>query len=326
MTAHRYRYQDPAVLGTVVDVAFEVTGVGCQAAEDRAEVVADQLFDEIDRLQAVFSAFDATSELSRWRSGELPGSATSEEFAVLMDHVLFWQRWSDGLFNPLAGELSAVWAEAERSGTEPDPEVLATLADSIAEPRFEMVDGRPVATGDCSRFNLNAIAKGWIVDRALERVFERFDGIDNVLVTAGGDLRHRGSRSARIGIENPLRPYDNEPPLTTIEISNEAVATSGASRRGFRVGGRWFGHVLDPRTGQPARLSSAVSIVAASAMVADVIATAAGISATAEALRLVDGATETAGVAVAALVIDHDGTRHPSIRWRDRFGPPSEPA
>lgn len=335
MTAHRYRFQNPSALGTVVEFSFEVTGHDEDAADDRtaedrvadnrAEVVADALFGEIDRLQAVFSAFDDSSELCLWRSGVLPGAETSEEFAALMGPVLFWQRWSGGLFNPLAGELSAVWAEAERDGREPDPERLRALASSLVEARFEMVDGHPIPTGDCSRFNLNAVAKGWIVDRAIARTAERFDDVDNLLVNAGGDLRHRGLGTARVGIENPQRPYDNEPPVAVIEIADEAVATSGASRRAFRVAGRRIAHVLDPRSGQPAEVSASVSIVAPSAMVADVVATPAGILPPAEALELVDRAEESAGVAVAALIIDHDGTLHPSRRWRERFGAPESP-
>lgn len=328
MTAHRYRFQNPAVLGTVVEFSFEVIDGSDRAANDgardgQAEVVADALFGEIDRLQTVFSAFDGSSELNRWRTGELPGSETSEEFAALMTHVLFWQRWSGGLFNPLTGELSAVWAEAERHGGEPNPDRLLALASAINEPRFEMVDGRPIRLGDCSRFNLNAMAKGWIVDRALALITDRHDDIDNLLVNAGGDLCHCGSGIARVGIENAQRPYDNEPPLVVVEIANEAIATSGAARRAFRVGGRRIGHVLDPRSGQPAEASASVSILAPSAMVADVVATPAGILSPAQALDLIDRAEETAGVAVAALIIDHDGTHHPSRRWRERFGSPS---
>ncbi len=322
MTANRHRYQNPAVLGTVVEFSLDATG------DEVADAVADKLFAEFDRLQAVFSAFDDGSELSRWRSGRLSGAETSDEFADLMGRVLFWQRWSGGLFNPLVGELSAVWADAEADGREPDPGRLSDIASAIAEPRFEMVDGRPEATGDCSRFNLNAMAKGWIVDRALAGVVEQLGGeidgeIDNLLVNAGGDLCHRGSGTARVGIENPRRPYDNEPPLTVVEIANEAVATSGATRRGFRVGDRRISHVLDPRTGQPAEVSASVSIVAPSAMVADVVATPAGILTPTEAIGLVEGAEATAGVAVAALIIDRDGDHHLSRRWRDRFGAPA---
>lgn len=325
MSVHRHRYQNAAVLGTVVEFSFDVTGSGDCPGEGRAATVADALFGEIDRLQSVFSAFDDESELCRWRSGALAGADTSDEFADLMGHVLFWHRWSQGLFNPLIGELSAVWAEAELDDREPDRHRLRAIASSIAHPRFEMVHGRPVPTGDCSRFNLNAVAKGWIVDRALALTVERFGDIDNLLVNAGGDLCHRGSGTVRIGIEDPQRPYDNEPPLTVIEIANEAVATSGAARRAFRVGGRRVGHVLDPRSGQPAEVSASVSIVAPRAMVADVVATPAGILRPAAALEVVDEAEETAGVALAALIIDSDGTRHTSRRWRKRFGEPSGP-
>lgn len=321
MTANRYRYQNPAVLGTVVDFSFDVVG---PAADEVAERVGNFLLGTVERLQDVFSAFEPASELSRWRRGELTGEETSHEFASLMAEVLWWHRHSGGLFNPLSGELSALWAEAEIEGREPDPGRLLAVAESIVEPRFRMVDGHPEPTGDCSAFNVNAMAKGYIVDRAMTLTVERFAGIDTIddlLVNAGGDLCHRGRGMARVGIENPLRPYDNEPPLTIIEIANEAVATSGGGRRGYRIGDRRHSHVLDPRTGRPTEASASASIVAPSAMIADVAATPAGILPPAEAVDFLDQLDSTAGVVVAGLIVDCDGRRHTTRRWRDRFGP-----
>ena len=311
VAAARFRYQNPALLGTVVDLSFD-------AVDDRLADSAGAFFlAETTRLQAVFNVFDETSELARWCSGALPGSATSDELAELMTDALFWHRATDGIFNPLVGELSVVWAEAETAGREPDPDRLLTVAASIAAPRFELAGGRPEPTGDCRRLNLNAIAKGWIVERALSTTVDRYDEIDNLLVNAGGDLRHHGSGRAKIGIENPARPFDNEPPLAVIEIANEAVATSGGARRSFRVGGRRVSHVLDPRSGQPAESATSASVLAGSAAVADVMATVAGVLAPAEAVAFVDGNEALTTRSVAALIVAHDGALHRSRRWPD---------
>ena len=203
MTASRYRFQDPALLGTVVEFAFDMVGSGtddnaADAAHDRvADHVAESLLGELRRLQSVFNAFDPDSELCRWRRRELAGTETSDEFADLMNEALRWQRWSAGLFNPLAGELSAEWAQAEASGRQPDPERLIELAAAIAAPRFEMIDDRPVPVTDCGRLNLNALAKGWIVDRASETIAYRFREIDNLLVNAGRRPEPPGTRSSQ---------------------------------------------------------------------------------------------------------------------------------
>ncbi len=319
MTADRYRYQNPSVLGTVVEFSFRVSRSESPVDPDElADRAAGSLFDEIDRLQAVFSAFDPDSELSRWRRGDTDPADTSDEFAGLMGEALWWQRRTNGLFNPLAGVLTARWVEAASEGRRPDPDEMAALADTIAEPRFEIVDGRPIPCGDCSQLNLNAMAKGHIVDRSLTLVADRFPPLDDLLVNAGGDLCHRGRGRMKVGIENPLRPYDNEPPLVVIEIANEAVATSGAGRRGFDVGPHRVSHVLDPRTGMAADASASATVVAPSAGVADVVATPLAILEPAEAISVLDELAES--IPLAALIVGHDGDRHASRGWRGRFG------
>ncbi len=295
-----FRYEHQAMLGTVVDVRVATDD------EARADAADERVAAEITRLELVFSAYDEDSELGRWRRGEV--KVPSPEFAELMGRALEWQIRSSGGFNPLIGELSALWQRAESTGSPPSETQLARAVTAIRAPRYEMDDGAPVATGDCSALNLNAIAKGYIVDRALDTAMA--DGIAWVSVNAGGDLAIRGSETMRAGIENPHRPYDNEPPLTVVELADAALATSGDARRGFRVGGRWFGHVLDPKTGSPVEQIASISVVAPDAMTADVLATVAGVVAAAEAVELLDGLEGTEG-----LVVDRDRRQWVTRGW-----------
>lgn len=286
--AQPYRYEHHGLMGTIIDVRVAAAD---EAAADSADAA---MVAEIARLERLFSAFDDRSELCRWRRGEqhLP----SPEFAELMGYALDWQIRSAGGFNPLAGEVSRLWHEAEAGGSPPSDAVLAAAAASIRETRFEIVDGAPVATGDCSALNVNAIAKGYIVGRALDAGHGL--GVSWVCVNAGGDLAHRGVGAIRVGIENPHRPYDNEPPLLVVELADAALATSGDARRGFRVGGRWFGHVLDPRTGWPVEEIASISVVAGDAMTADVLATVAGVMAPDEAVGFLEGVDDVEGMFV----------------------------
>jgi FAD:protein FMN transferase len=52
------------------------------------------------------------------------------------------------------------------------------------------------------------------------------------------------------------------------------VATSGGGKRGFDIGGRHYSHVLDPRTGQPARAVLSATVVSSNAIEAGALATA----------------------------------------------------
>ena len=289
------------LLGTVVEVRVETT-------EDRVAVEADErAVAEIGRLQRVFDAFDEGSELSRWRRGD--EGATSSELGELLTSALDWQRRSAGAFNPLSDVLTARWRRAEIEDRVPDADELQELAASIREPRFEVVGGRPVRTGDCAALQLNALAKGFIVDRAVAAA-ETAGSIVAVTVNAGGDLLHRGESTLRVGIEDPHRPYDNEPPLTSVDLRDAGLATSGGSRRGFRVDGRRYGHVIDPSTGAPADGIASITVVAEDAATADAIATSAGVLTAEDALT-------TAGAlgAAACLVVDRDGVRRADHGW-----------
>ncbi|MFN8027980.1 MAG: FAD:protein FMN transferase [Acidimicrobiia bacterium] len=279
-------------LGTVVEV--QVVGRRRVARE-----AADRALAEIERLEQVFSLFRTDSELNRWKRDEVP--MPSDEMSAVMRVALAVQLESANAFNPLAGALTEVWRAAEAAGRLPDPDDLARVCEAIRSPRYEIdASGRPVRTGDCTGLNLHALAKGWIVDRAAEAAWG--DGaFDAVLVNASGDLRHLGAVAVEVGIENPLRPYEGEPPLLTVAVAGAGLATSGRARQGFRIDGRWYGHVVDPRTGRTVDDVASVTVVAPEAATADATATVIGVESPDAALAVFTGTLRELRLEVAAL-------------------------
>ncbi|MGA9276379.1 FAD:protein FMN transferase [Ilumatobacter sp.] len=304
-------YRHTHLLGTLIEVRL-------RGAEPAAlDVVNRLVVDAIVRLQAVFSVFDEQSELSRWKRGEV--DQPSAELVTVMSAAHEWQERSLGAFNPMTGLLSDVWLRAEERSSVPTAAELYEVASSIARPRFEITGGRLRRTGDCAALNLNAIAKGFIVDRASDLAMSSGD-ISMIVVAAGGDVLQRGAPAAKVGIENPLRPYDNEPPLTVIDLADAGLATSGAARRGVQIDGRRFSHVIDPRTGEPVDRQASISVVAPDAMTADVLATTLGMTNPAAAID-----ASTSFPECACLVIGVDGSRWADQTWRDRYGDPLLP-
>lgn len=270
-----------------------------------AAVVTDQILREITRLEAVFSIFDPASEVHRWRRGEVePGP----ELVTVLESATRWQHHSSGAFNPAVGALMDVWDAAAAGDAEPDPALLDEIVSRIAQPGYRVTDSGVVVTGDLDDLDLNAIAKGWIVDRAMDRV--DVPGVSSVVVNAGGDMLHRGTEPIEAGIENPHRPYDNEPPLTTIRLRDGAIATSGLSRRGWTIDGRWFGHVVDPRHGYPVDRIASASVVAPDAATADVVATILTVMAPDEALPYAEGID-----GIEAFLVLHDRSVLHTTGW-----------
>lgn len=272
---HR-RATDLSLLGTVVELSISTGRFSSARGVQRA------VFGELRRLQDVFNRFDERSELSRFRrsipesvpdeAGSGGAADISAELAAVLGLAERWHERSDGLFDPAPG------------------------FDGL--PYQTSADGTVKITGDCSTVDANAVAKGWIVDRAAELVRSR---VRSLTINAGGDVLHRGSDSILVGIEDPLRAYDNVAPLLHVELSNAAIATSGPARRGQ--------HLLNPRTGAAPTAVAGASVVAHDAATADAMATVLAVAEPEEGLRLADRE------GLAALIIDADGGRHQTSAW-----------
>lgn len=277
---HRATYE--GVLGTALQVTISAR------SEREASAADERLRDEISRLERIFSAYNQTSELRRW--GRRETTTLSPEFNSLLDLAQNWQRRGLGTYNPAVSALTALWKDAERTDELPSEAILVESSRTIQQPLFSVSQGQATLAefADGDALNFNAIAKGYIVDLASQKALYGAQPlpqpgaspdnsptalVDRVIVNIGGDLLHRGTGHLRVGIEDPRRPYDNVPPLATVTIANQGVATSGLARRGFTIGDRWFSHVLDPRNGRPVDHILSASVIAPNAVTADVIAT-----------------------------------------------------
>ncbi len=295
------------MLGTVLTTRIKAR------SHRRAKLAEDQLLAEIERLEDIFSAFRPGSELSRWKRGEV--TRVSPELRTLLRTASFWQASSDGAFNPAVGALTQRWKQAESDGILPTPDEVLDLADAIRTPPYSADTER---TGPCHTLNFNAIAKGMIVDLATASVMS--DEIEDILVNIGGDLLHQGSDPILVGVEDPKRAYDNVAPLAAVEVQGQGMATSGLARRGYQVGGRWFSHVIDPRTGWPVDDVTSASAIARDATTADVVATVLSVLSPSGgqewlgALHPIGPSGEPIGP-IACCVIDQAGTLHTNPAW-----------
>ena len=138
---------------------------------------------------------------------------------------------------------------------------------------------------DCP-ISLNGIAKGYIVERACDAAMAEVPGVAGVMLNVGGDLRTRGAIDGTIGVAAPWADSESSEPLCTIAIRDRSVATSGSSQRGFRIGGRWYSHIFDPRTGRPVERVAAATVIAERSVDADAFAKACNVLEPEESLRL----------------------------------------
>lgn len=151
-------------------------------------------------------------------------------------------------------------------------------------------------------FDPTGYVKGWAVENAARRHLAPLLA-DEVAVgiNAGGDMQLFTAPGAHwrwnVGIADPRRPGEV---IATLEVENGAVATSGSAERGA--------HIIDPRTGEPARGIVSASVVDASLTRADLWATAAVVAGFADRSWVARSGTRT------GIVIADDGR---VTRWLD---------
>jgi len=104
-------------------------------------------------------------------------------------------------------------------------------------------------------FDLDGLAKGYVIDSAMAAARRRAPDISGLMIDIGGDLRVWGQAPAdggwAIALADPARLHDNAEPLQRLSLMNKAVAFSGPA---FAISGRAMSLIFATRgsAGPPA--------------------------------------------------------------------------
>ena len=235
------------LMGTVVELQLE----GPSPAPLRRAAAA--AYAEMERLSAMLSHYDADSVVSRINraAGGLPVAAPPELIEVLR-LARQVSVTSDGAFDITIGSLTG-WRFDPSDGAAPAADQLrpqlplVNFRDVIVDPEA----GTVFLPWPGMRIDLGGIAKLYILDAGMNVL--RRAGVERALVNGGGDVLVAGGsrqRPWRIGIQHPRAPGRL---LCRVELRDGFVVSSGDYERYFRRDGRRYHHILDPRTGYPAR-------------------------------------------------------------------------
>ncbi len=279
------------LMGTVVEIRIEDT----ESARYDAAVTA--AFAEMAAIERRMSPHLPQSEISRIAAatGTVGLSADTAEVLQLAHDVA---EASNGAFDATLGQLIRLWGFAEGEPRLPTEEEIAAALAGDGASRLMIADGRVAKVVAPLAIDLGGIAKGYAIDRAVSVLAAA--GVRHASVNAGGDMRLLGDRSGRpwrVGIRHPRKSGDI---LATLQLAGKAVVTSGDYERVFELDGVRYHHILDPRTGYPARGCQAVTVVADRAALADAVATAVFVLGPGKGLALLESMPDLEGVIVAA--------------------------
>ncbi len=183
--------------------------------------------------------------------------------------TLFARAWAirqvtNGLYEPRIAKLVQLWGFhdlAANPQAPPDKERIAQLCAAISEaPAYD--GGAHYGPAADVAWDFGGIAKGWIVDEALDQL--ALCDFEDAVIDAGGNLAVRGSRGSRawrIGIRMPDSDPAQPELLGTISAKDESVNTHGDDQRFFFHEGRRYSHLLEPSSGMPAQGIRSVTVI-----------------------------------------------------------------
>jgi len=213
----------------------------------------------IDSLANVFG----DGELAKINSGHR--MKVSSELKEMLEVGIKMGKLSGGAFDVTIYPLMKCWHFFRDQYVPTDSEILAAL---------QRVDYRKIefrhdtlVLPEGYGIDLGGLAKGYAVESAIKVLKDM--GVRRALVNGGGEIGVIGSW--KIGIRHP-RQQDEI--IDTFTLVDAYVATSGDYERYFVKDGKYYHHILDPRTGLPAMELVSVTVVDTSGVWADAIATA----------------------------------------------------
>lgn len=272
---------------------------------------AHQLQQQIDavllNVNQLMSTYIQDSELSRfnqWRSTE-PFELSPQTLFVMQEAKRLGQL-SDGLLDVTVGPLVNLWGFGPQARPEkiPSDEQIAEAKAHIGLDKLQLNATSAQKSDPMLYVDLSTIAKGYGVDRVAQVMIDA--GISNFLVEIGGEMRLAGQKANgqdwRVAVEKPLTTERAVQKI--ISVGNHAIATSGDYRIYYEENGTRYSHLINPQTGKPITHNLvSVTVVDASSMTADGLATALNIMGKDHALEV----AEREDLAVLLITKEADG-------------------
>lgn len=266
---------------------FEIVLHGDDPARLRA--AGEAALDEIDRLEAQLSLYRPTSDIARLNAEAARRPVRVEpELFQLLRRARDLSQESNGAFDMTVAPLVRAWGFMGGGGRQPTLEELEAARSVVG---MDLVDLKE--SDQTVRFarpgvmlDLGAIGKGYALERAAEVLEEA--GVRAALLHGGTSTVRAleappGLTGWTIAIPTPWPAASSSgenptasdtAPLATIQLRDEALSVSAVWGRGFYQQDEWLGHVLDPRTGRPARTALLSAVAIPSATDSDALSTA----------------------------------------------------
>ncbi|MDR2642536.1 MAG: FAD:protein FMN transferase [Planctomycetaceae bacterium] len=253
-------YVDQQVEGTTMGTIYSIRVHNFPKHEDWDNFVLE-IQKRLDQVEQKMSLFKSDSEISRFNMSEsLDWIPVSSDVAEIVRVAIEVSNISGGAFDITVAPIVEFWGfgvERKRRSVDEIKREIDKVKSNIGYDKLEVQLNPPALKKSVPelKIDLSAIAKGYAVD-----VVSRFcaeSGLGNYMIEIGGEIGCRGNKGAgndwRVGIESPviIPRGDWGGIYQVVVIGNQCMATSGGNRNFHVIEGRYYSHLIDPRTSLP---------------------------------------------------------------------------
>jgi thiamine biosynthesis lipoprotein len=299
-TTHPIDKQAFYVMGTVIELS-----VIAETAETRAAALKAG-YEALAEVNRLMSDYDPESELSQLSTR---GSNTlSRPTLLVLQLCRRFSELSGGAFDCTAGPLVDLWRTAAQSQTLPSQIEIAQTRDSVGYDKVELSNDGARLLAPKMRLDLGAIAKGFALDQAAAAM--QHAGATGGRLNIGGQVLVFGTTPPSLQTVLLVDPRDPAKPWYYLILSKGSLATTADYERGMQIQGQRYSHVIDPRSGEPARELLAAVVLTRTGTSADALSTSLFVLGEEKGLALI------AAEGAEALILRRDGSSYatPTLR------------
>lgn len=253
---------------------FELTVV-CEN-ETKATAHINAAVAEIRRIEQLLTTFsdDSQTSLINHYAGIRPVTVDKEVCDLILRAEKI-SRITQGAFDLSYGSVDkSLWNFDKQMTSLPDPATAKQMVRLInyRNIRVDIASHQVMLLEKGMRIGFGGIGKGYAAEQAKLLLQKR--GVSSGIVNAAGDLTAWGMQADgkpwTVGIADPDSKHH---PFSYLNISNQAIATSGNYEKYVIIDGKKYSHTIDPKTGLPVTGIKSVSIISTNAELADAMAT-----------------------------------------------------
>ena len=264
-----YQHDEGRIFGTTYHITYQ--------SDDNLKKEIEETLKAVDQ---EFSMFNPQSTVALINEGKRP--TLSDDFLEVYQLAQQVNEESDGAFDITVAPLVNAWGFGFKNQQMPNNYQIDSLRRLVGMEHVSLAGAKGSQYVRFQRprmmLDFSAIAKGYGTDR-VARLLMSHD-VANFMVEIGGEVYAKGNSEKRlpwrIGVSKPVDDPDNDAQEleTVLNVTNQAMATSGNYRNFYYKGGRKYAHTIDPKTGRPVQHSLlSATVLAPTCAEADAYAT-----------------------------------------------------